>query len=85
MYSAVLPFRSPVTLKTEETEFIPAMKDLAKQYRDLRDKFQLPASCMPDAVIYFEGERFGHISFKGRVWRRSSSPFSYASLIAEAC
>jgi hypothetical protein len=85
MYNAVIPFRAPVTLTTDETDFIPAMKDLASKYRKLRDDFELPASCMPDAVIYADGERFGVISYKGRVYRRSSSPFSYASLIAGAC
>ena len=84
MYSATIPFRSPVILKTEEAEFIPALRDLARQYVALRDTFQLSAACMPAAQIEVRGERFGHITYKGGVWRRQS-PLDYPALITGAC
>lgn len=84
MYRAIIPLRSPVTIETAETEFLPAMRDLARKYCELRDSFQLPASCMPAAEIQFDGDRVGHVSYNGGIWRRDASPFSRPALIVGA-
>jgi hypothetical protein len=83
-FCAIIAFRSPVTLSTDETEFLPAVRDLSRQYCELRDKYGFDMHVMPIAELYFEGGRFGSISYNGRVWRNTTTATGQRALICEA-
>jgi hypothetical protein len=69
-FQAILRFAAPVTLETAETEFVPAVRELARKYAAIREQFLLPGYAIPDAEIWQDGRRIGHITATGRISRQ---------------
>lgn len=68
-YLAIVRFAAPVTLETNETDFARAVRDLARKYAAIRENFLLPGYALPDAEIWQDGRRIGHITATARILR----------------